>query len=313
MKPTCLNLGECNGLGDLICATPTIKKLYEAYGQKITVLSKMPQLFKLNPYVDKSYKVDSVDMEFFEKFYLMHNSFYNVGKKNDRGIEYKHNRIDIRQFHAIHLGFMLTKDELECCYNPTEPLSVTNLPDKYVLIHPVTTWPTRTWSAANWMLLTKTLNDMGIAVISIGKDSSETGFFNVDKPVFNFHIENGLNLMNKTSISDCWHLIDKAQCFITMDSGLLHLAGTTETFIIELGSAINPEFRSPYRHGTQDYNHFYVPGSCPLFCGSDMKYGVQEWGSVQGVQPLIKCLENKPTFECHPSVNQVLDIVKIII
>ena len=26
MKPVCLNLEECNGLGDLICATPTIKK-----------------------------------------------------------------------------------------------------------------------------------------------------------------------------------------------------------------------------------------------------------------------------------------------
>lgn len=300
-------------MGDLLCATPTIKKMAEAYGQKVTVLSKRPELFKLNPYVDKSFKVSSVDLDFFNAHYIMHNSFYNVGKKNERGIEYKHNRMDIRQFHAVHLGFMLKENEMECYYRPTEPLSVPHLPEKYVLIHPVTTWPTRTWSAENWMLLTKRLNDMDISVISVGRDDSEKGFFNVDKPVFNFPIEKGINLMNKSSISDCWHLMNSAVCFVTMDSGLLHLAGTTDTFIIELGSAIDPEFRSPYRHGSQDYKHAFVGGKCPLFCGSDMKHGVAEWGDIQGVQPLIKCLENKPTYECHPSVEQVVhEISKII-
>ena len=107
MKPICLNLSACNGLGDLICATPTIKKLSEAYEKKITILSPFPELFKMNPFVEGSYKTSSVDMGYFNEHYLMHDSFYNVGKKNDRGIEYKHNRIDIRQFHAIHLGFML--------------------------------------------------------------------------------------------------------------------------------------------------------------------------------------------------------------
>jgi hypothetical protein len=38
-----------------------------------------------------------------------------------------------------------------------------------------------------------------------------------------------------------------------------------------------------------------------------MKYGVKEWGSIQGVQPLIGCLENKEKFECHPEVNEVYE------
>jgi hypothetical protein len=44
-----------------------------------------------------------------------------------------------------------------------------------------------------------------------------------------------------------------------------------------------------------------------------MKYGVKEWGDIQGVPPLIGCLENKKTFECHPSVNQILEIITKII
>ena len=310
MKPICLNLGECNGLGDLICSTPTIKKLYDAYGQKITILSKLPELFKMNPNVEKSYKVSSVDMDYFNDNYLIHNSFYNVGKKNERGIEMHHNVIDIRQFHAIHLGFMLGKDEMECYYQPTEDLSISDLPKKYVLIHPVKTWESRTWSAINWMNLTKQLNDMDISVISIGKDSSETGFFNVDKPVFNFAIDKGLNLMNKTSISDCWHLMNKAMCFITMDSGLLHLAGTTNVPIIHLGSSIKPEFRIPYRNNSQHWMYEYVRGTCDIECASNMKYALDFWEDINSIPPLIGCLENKKTFECHSNVEEVLTRLK---
>jgi hypothetical protein len=319
MKPICLNLSECNGLGDLLCATPTIKKLHDAYENKIYVLSKMPELFKNNPYVEKSLKSSSVDMAYFNENFLMHNSFYNVGKKNERGIEFKHNMMDIRQFHAIHLGFMLGEDEMECFYEPLTPLTI-EVPEKYVLIHPVSTWESRTWKAENWMQLTQSLNDLGISVVSIGKDSSETGFFNVQKPVFNFEIPNGLNLMNKTSISDCWHIINKARCFVTMDSGLLHLAGTTNTPIIHLGSSINPAFRIPRRKSdsggvslnSYDKNglkYAYVRGGCGLECASNMKYGVKQWGDIQGVPPLIKCLENKPTYECHPFVINVLNKV----
>ncbi len=320
MKNICLDLGECNGLGDLICATPTIKKISEAYDTKILVISKMPEVFKNNPYVERSIKSSSVDMGYIENNYIVHNSFYNVGKKNERGVEYKHNTIDIRQFHAINLGFMLGNDEMECFYIPTEECSF-EIPKKpYILIHPVSTWPSRTWSAENWMNLTKQLNDKGYDVVSIGKDSSETGFFNVQKPVFNFEIKKGLNLMNKTTISDCWYLMQSASAFVTMDSGLLHLAGTTNVPIIHLGSSIKPEFRIPYRYGKNARTHYYngklvydyVRGGCGLECASNMKYGVETWGNIQGVQPLIGCCEKKESYECHPSVKQVLDIIEMI-
>jgi len=62
-KPICLNLSECPALGDLICATPTIRKLSRAYEQNITVVSPIPELFKKNPYVQNSYKSTSIDWE----------------------------------------------------------------------------------------------------------------------------------------------------------------------------------------------------------------------------------------------------------
>lgn len=313
MKKVCLNLSEANAIGDTLCSTPVLRKLYQSYNSKIIVVTKYPELFKHNPYVEKVYESNSINLDYINDNFITHNSFYENGQKNNRGIEYKHNTIDIRQYHAIKLGFMLTKDEMELDYVPDEFEVIKNLPEKYILIHPVQNWPSRTWSASNWMELTKRLNDNNINVVSIGKDSSETGFFNVKKPIFNFKIDKGLNLMNKTSLSQSWHLIQKSSCFVTMDSGLLHLAGTTDANIIQLGSSINPEFRAPYRKGGQTYKYHYVGGTCPLMCASDMKYGVKEWGDIQGVPPLIGCLEGKKTFECHPSVDKVFEKIMEII
>jgi ADP-heptose:LPS heptosyltransferase len=304
MKSVCLDLSECNGLGDLICATPTIKKLSESYGRKITVLSQMPELFKNNLYVEKSYKNSSIDMEYIQSNYIVHNSFYLVGKKDERGIEMKHNMMDIRQFHAIHLGFMLTKDELECFYQPIEESDIV-IDGKYAVIHPVNSWPNRTWSQENWLKLVDELIKWGYKVVAVGKDSSETGFFNVDKPVHEMN-DRVINLMNQTSISQTWHLINGATAVITMDSGILHLAGTTKTHIVELGSAINPEFRRPYR---KEGKHIYVRGECGLHCCSNMKYALEYWETIDSVQPLIGCLEKKETFECHPSVAQVIHAI----
>jgi hypothetical protein len=304
MKPVCLNLEECDGLGDLICATPTIKKLHDSYQRKIIVLSKMPELFKMNPYVEASYKATSVDMSWFRKNAIMHNSFYLVGKKDERGVEMKHNMMDIRQFHAIHLGFMLGEDEMECYYWPTEHQK-NHVHKKYIVIHPVNSWPNRTWSQENWLKLCEELIKWEYIVVAVGKDSSETGFFNIQKPVHEMG-NNIINLMNQTSISETWHLINKAEAVVTMDSGILHLAGTTQTPIIELGSPINPEFRRPRRKNSK---HIYVRGGCGLHCSSNMKYALEYWPTIDYVQPLIGCLEKKETFECHPSVEQVIEAI----
>jgi hypothetical protein len=304
MKRVCLNLEECNGLGDLICATPTIKKLHDSYQRNITVISQMPELFKNNPHVEKSFKASSVDMMYIQSNYIVHNSFYLVGKKDERGVEMKHNMMDIRQFHAIHLGFMLGEDELECYYRPIEPKK-NFVHEKYAVIHPVNSWPNRTWSQDNWLKLVDELIKWGYSVVAVGKDSSETGFFNVDKPVHEMN-DKVINLMNQTSISETWHLINDAAVVITMDSGILHLAGTTETPIVELGSPINPEFRRPRRKTSK---HIYVRGGCGLHCSSNMKYALEYWDTIDSVQPLIGCLEKKETFECHPSVAQVVHAI----
>ena len=109
---------SAHAMGDLICATPTIKKLSEIYQSPITVISTHPYLFENCPYVDESLRFDDYTEEQLSEKYDLHKTFFLLGKQDSRGVEFKHAMCDIRQFHAKDLGFMLTPNELTCDYFP---------------------------------------------------------------------------------------------------------------------------------------------------------------------------------------------------
>jgi autotransporter strand-loop-strand O-heptosyltransferase len=299
-------------LGDTIASTPTLRKLSKTYNKKINVITHVKAVFANNPYVNNIYSFEDFDnLKFKINKQNMFETFLGCGIKNQYGVEKKHNTIDIRQFHAIDLGFMLLPEEMEYDYVADSYEDINNLPDEYICLHVSETWESRTYKKESWQNLINDLNNNGIAVVLIGKNGYETGFYNIQKNVFNLQINNGLDLTNKLNLSQSWHVINKAKAFVTMDSGPMHLAGTTDTFIIQLGSSINNRLRAPYRNNSQDYKYKYLSGSCNIFCASDMKYGIKEWGNINGVPPLIKCLENKPSYDCHPSVYEVLDFIKV--
>jgi len=298
--------------GDTLCSTPILRKLSTSYGEKFHVVTHNPIVFQNNPYVLSVEKFDGDENEKAkecEKKYETFKTFFKIADHGTHEPERKHNTYDIRQFHATELGMMLKPKEMHCDFYP-EPINqslLDSFPSSgYVCIHAASTWPSRTWSVEKFQDLVDGLNDSGVPVIIVGKDNYETGFWGrQEKTAFPIEVKRGINFCNKLSLDETWHVINNSSCFVTMDSGLLHLAGTTETHIIQLGSSIDPILRAPYRKASQDYKYEYVKGPCDIFCGSDVKYGIPEWGSIHGVPPIISCLEKKETFECHPEAEQV--------
>ena len=100
-------------------------------------------------------------------------------------------------------------------------------------------------------------------------------------------------------------IIKKANICVTCDTGILHLAGCTDTEIIYIGGSIDPALRAPYRHGGQDYKFSFVGGECKIFCGSNIKYCITEHAELNSLPLISECLEKKPSFECHPTNEQV--------
>jgi glycosyltransferase involved in cell wall biosynthesis/ADP-heptose:LPS heptosyltransferase len=306
-----------NSFGDTLASTPTLRHLSKSHRKKINVVTHNQNVFNNNPYVESLLS--------FEEFYnsnlsniVKYESFTNAGRKDGNGIEKKFSHIDTRQLHSMDLGFQLLPEDMNYDYYPNPQSLSLDLPEKYVVLHITSNWPNRTWIYENWVNLIKWLKDNQIFTVLIGAGYREELHHSYsDKPLDKecpmFDDYYGLDLTNQGSMSDMWWVINGAKCLITMDSGPLHLAGTTDVEILQLGSAINPKFRAPYRHGTQNYKYHYIGGTCNLYCNSNLFYNVKEWGDINSVPPQPNCLEHKPTFECHPQVNNVIDKIKEIL
>ena len=77
-------------MGDLISATPTIKKLSQIFQSPITVISNHPYLFNNCPYVDESLNFNDYTEEQLLEKYDLHKTFFLLGKTDSRGVEFKH-------------------------------------------------------------------------------------------------------------------------------------------------------------------------------------------------------------------------------
>ena len=301
----------CNGLGDTICATPTIRKVSEAYDAPISVYSKHPEVFKNLSYVESSLHYDDIheNQELKDSYDYYYQTAIALTQFNDQAVKFKHSHMDISQIHANFIGFTLLKKDSHCDFIADRYKPIDNLPEKYIVIHATESWPSKDWGFENWNSLCNTLD---YPIVMVGKESSEVGSFNVQKPTYDLRPKMGLDLRNKTNVHQLWHVLDKAQLVITNDSSVMHLSGTTDTEILVLGSSQRPEIRFPYRNGSQEYKIRMVLGTCDLFCASDLKYNVREHGTLNIVGPIVNCLENKETFECHPSVDSVIKEVENI-
>ena len=303
-----------NTIGDTICATPTLKKLYDAYQRKINLVSQTDtkRVWINNPYINKIYTFEEFQCKFNSEFsgdfsrINYHESYVLPGLYNQFGMQRKFNMVDLRQVHANDIGIQLLPEEMTCEFYPNPFSNSFTLPKNYVVIHPSTNWPNRTWPIENWQKLVDYLSEKNIYTVVTGKNmvQSEPGITTKKsiEPLNNLY---GLDLTDKADLSDTWHLLNNAKMLITFDSGLLHLAGTTDTFILQLVSAKNPKFVIPYRKGSQNYKYSYVKGKCDLFCTSNLMYSGKGRDDINSIPLLVGCLENKQTFECHSSVEDV--------
>lgn len=303
--------------GDTLASTPTLRYLSKSHRQKINIVTHRKDVFINNPYVKDILNFD----EYFSRDLsniIKYESHTFAGQKDGNGIEKKFSHMDVRQIHAIDLGFQLPNEDLEYDFYPN-PLSLDiELPEKYVVLHVTTNWPNRTWAYDNWIKLIKWLKENNIFTVLVGAGYKESlhrsysdGSLVKDCPMFEDYY--GLDLTNQGSMGDMWWVINGSQCIVTMDSGPLHLASCTDAHIIQLGSAINPTFKRFYRNGDWKHKYHFLGGACTLFCNTNLFYNVKEWGDINSVPPQPHCLENKPTYECHPSCESVIEKLNTIL
>ena len=286
-------------LGDIINTIPVIKYLSKCHNQRLHLETDFARLFINNPYIEKIY--DTNKGEKIPDDVII----YDCNVHHVNGTQKQIRRIPMFDYWSTTFGFSLTPEERTLEFYP-DPLDFELPEGKYIVLNPSITWPSRTWDLEKWEKLTEMILSLGFKVVVDGKDiaygDDKKGFQNLKNP-------NIINTGNKLNLSQLWHLLQNSFAVVTLDNGMLHFAGTTDVNIVEMGSAINHVFKTPWRHGTQDYKHKFVGGACKLFCQSDMKYNSGGDIKVTGGFPIHGCYENKPTFECHPSPNAVFNAI----
>ena len=287
---------QAHGLGDTICCTPALKKLAITHNTKLKLFSNHPEVFTNLSYITSSNSIEKLKGE------LVKNIQYVLYSNHVCG-EMKHSLVDIRQFASLQCGFQLFPEELHCEYIPSESFNI-NVPNKYVVVHAPQSWPIKKWSQSKWQTL---CNRISLPVISIGKsyivnepnvDGSQGGY------VYGLsNLNNVIDLTDKLTLDQAWHLCNKAKYVITTDSGILHLAGTTDSEIIYIAMGRDPRLTTPYRNGSQDYKLKIISNNCK-FCMSNMEILNKKQNAN-----LSHCQINSTNETCQPSVDQVLEVI----
>jgi autotransporter strand-loop-strand O-heptosyltransferase len=317
-------------MGDTLCSTPTIRKVSKSYGHKIDVMTKRRDIFEKNPYVENILDYRDGEIEGYDEVYETYNTKIKVNKNMgnefyENPIEIKLSNFEARQLHALSLGITLYPDEMEYDFIPDEQTELSKKVNKdYIVLHVTKSWPSRTWDTHKWQKLIDLIKEKtNFKIITIGKSHKEESYHgdivkdipvlkNVDIDNCIYEIDGYQNVNNRETLSEMCHIINNASCLISFDSGPIHLAGTTDTEIIQIGSSIRYEKTAPYRNGSQHYKFRSIGGECKLFCATDPKYSVKEWGTINSMPYYPNCQEGYKEFKCQPSVNQIFnELVKI--
>ena len=291
------------GMGDALMTTPALKKLSEFYSSKISVKSRFKKLFINNPYIKDNL---SWDEKFDENGYEIFDCYKTPNRK--------HHACLCARSCAYDLGFDLLNEELSLQYYPDKHCTydIESL-GNYICLHTTSNWTNRTWKSEYWQDLVNKLHNLPYNIVVFGKDYEER-YFDGSVCYKKCYVPTGEKVIDFTndgsSLNDLWHLINNSKAIVTLDSGPIHIAGTTDTYIFQIGSARHPQFVAPFRHGSQNYKHEFIGGECNLFCASNITYSVREWKTINSTHFLPACQENYPEIKCHPNSNQVFERIK---
>jgi ADP-heptose:LPS heptosyltransferase len=113
--------------------------------------------------------------------------------------------------------------------------------EKAAVLHMAVSWINRTWPKNLWQETVSVLVRRGFRVVTIGKG----GDFRADP---NPGVINGVEVF---SLGEIRELMKRASVFVGMDSGMLHVAQTTDVPIVGLFTIANPLYRVVDRKNTK--------------------------------------------------------------
>lgn len=235
------------GLGDIICAEPSIRYAMKHFkGLKFSLVTLYPEVFQHLPF-ENIYSLNNIN-ELNQNNHLM---FDNTDTSNELAAEFiAHPLMHAVDYASLYMWRMIlpNKDkEIQLVPNMDQLLVATGLSkDNDVLIHPGRTWKTRTFPKKFWDRIISLLIAGGARPVIIGGDidNGRANTVDVDVP------EGAIDLRFKLSIMESVALMHNSKVLLTNDSAPLHMATTGDTWIGYLSTVKHTDHLTAWRKGS---------------------------------------------------------------
>ncbi len=110
---------------------------------------------------------------------------------------------------------------------------------EYMVIAPATRWQSKMWPADHWKKLVGLISQYNIRIFAVG---TKADVFFINTIARNTKV---VNLSGKTSAKQLFYLFSKAKLAVTLDSGALHLAASSNTKLVSIFGPTDSKLTGP--------------------------------------------------------------------
>jgi ADP-heptose:LPS heptosyltransferase len=279
-------------LGDVIMSTGVVRELKKKYNCEIDIATEFPNVFDNNPHIRAIYHTDATpDVKNYD-LYINLDDAYEYNPVNHYVDSYFYRAFGTSNVDDKSVELFTTDSD----ENTVNAFCQDNELDRYIVIH-IRQWfwelknmSWDTWFAVFEQLFTQRTD---FKIVCVG--SERDGF--VDHPLF-------VDARNKLSIQQQKLLMDRAVCFVGIDSGPFHVAAASGTHIIALQTHLRAERILPYRREMLGYNTtvLYSNVDC-VGCNDNQQRPVRQVVCKYGD---YRCKDN---FDASRITNNILELL----
>lgn len=216
-------------MGDVIMATPVIFALAISGEHQISFETACPEVLQNNPLLDAVYSRGStVNYDDFDRVIDLDGAYEKRPKMHVIDAYLEEAGLSVRS------ETQMFPDETTLARMAEMASQLKNGGKRLAIIHPAVSWMNRTWDVNDWVNVVFQLQKLNFEVVTVGTRNDQ-------------QVLGTRSMQGCLGLLEIQALISSADVFLGMDSGILHIAGTTETPTVGLFTCALSKYRLPFR------------------------------------------------------------------